>query len=110
MEYLSIHRGLGRQMLYEVLYNGEGAQGERFIMNLMEPKTLQKDEYEEECTGSKTLSTSHVRPINAPNTGHVRAPKSIASLLKQADNNDSKAKKAQKGKCGAIKIEDVVNE
>ncbi len=41
LEYLLVHRGhRGRRYVYELLYGGEGAQGEPFLMGLIDPARL----------------------------------------------------------------------
>lgn len=43
MEYLVGHYGRqGKQFLYELMYKGEGSDGQRFTMGLLQPKNLQE--------------------------------------------------------------------
>ena len=41
MEYVLVHRGArGRSFVYELLYDGAGKDGSRFVMHLLEVDTL----------------------------------------------------------------------
>ena len=45
LEYLLIHRGgRGRQIIYELLYNNEGKDGDKFLMGLIDVMTLKDDD------------------------------------------------------------------
>lgn len=63
MEYLLVHRGgRGQSYVYELLYQGEGKQGEPFLMGLIDVNTLRYDE--------KKSGQNEQRP--APGQGAVR--------------------------------------
>ncbi|MCH2209436.1 MAG: hypothetical protein MK132_26740 [Lentisphaerales bacterium] len=51
MEYLHITSTQGRKMVYELLYKGEGQQGENFTMNLINTQRLKNEGYDFVCTG-----------------------------------------------------------
>ena len=51
MEYLHISTTQGRKQVFELLYTGEGQQGESFFMNLINTKRLRNDGYDLVCTG-----------------------------------------------------------
>ncbi|MGK5091150.1 hypothetical protein WDW89_03930 [Deltaproteobacteria bacterium TL4] len=45
LEYLIVHQGKrGQMFVYELLYNGEGEDGGKFIPGLVDPQTLKKDD------------------------------------------------------------------
>ena len=47
LEYVLIHRGgRGQSFVYELLYRGEGQDGERFVLGLLDPKRLQRHNYD----------------------------------------------------------------
>jgi hypothetical protein len=46
LEYLLVHRGQrGRQFVYELLYDGQGQQGQPFLVGLIDPAQLHKFEH-----------------------------------------------------------------
>ncbi len=54
MEYLLIHRGgRGQSFVYELLYNGQGNDGEAFLMGLINPENLRYDEKKSGLNESK---------------------------------------------------------
>ena len=60
MEYLLVHRGgRGQSFVYELLYRGEGNQGERFLTGLIEPETLG---YDKQKSGQKAKKSGSSRP------------------------------------------------
>ena len=47
LEYVLVHRGgRGQSFVYELLYNGEGADGRPFIMGLLDVEKLESDGYD----------------------------------------------------------------
>ena len=45
LEYLHAHQGgRGQSFLYELLWSGQGTDGSRFLLQLVDPKTLKKTE------------------------------------------------------------------
>ena len=45
LEYLHAHQGgRGQSFLYELLWSGQGTDGSRFILKLVDPKTLKQSE------------------------------------------------------------------
>jgi hypothetical protein len=44
MEYLLVHRGgRGQSFIYELLYEGQGSEGDAFLMGLIDPETFNSD-------------------------------------------------------------------
>jgi hypothetical protein len=53
LEYLLMHRGgHGQQFVYELIYDGEGKEGERFLVGLIDVKELQC-QYDNKWSGEK---------------------------------------------------------
>jgi hypothetical protein len=53
LEYLLVHRGRrGQSFVYELLWNGEGIGGERFVLGLLDPQSLESCEYDTNKSGS----------------------------------------------------------
>lgn len=95
-EYVLVHRGSrGLSFVYELLYNGEGRQGEPFLMGLININQLMKintkkaeqkhdydekvaglegnkHEYDEKVAGENGQLAGSKRPQNAPKTGGWR--------------------------------------
>ncbi len=95
-EYVLVHRGSrGLSFVYELLYNGEGKQGEPFLMGLIDVNQLmtintkkeeqkhnydekvaglegKKYEYDEKVAGENGELAGPKRPQNAPKTGGWR--------------------------------------
>jgi hypothetical protein len=93
-EYVLVHRGSrGLSFVYELLYNGEGKQGEPFLMGLIDINQLintkkaaqihdydkkvaglkgKNHEYDEKVAGEKRELAGSKRGQNAPKTGGWR--------------------------------------
>ena len=55
MEYLTVHpSGRGRTLVYELLYDGQGTTGERFMMQLIDTEKLASSEQAERAEDRKT--------------------------------------------------------
>lgn len=68
MEYLLVHRGgRGQSFVYELLYNGEGEQGERFLMGLLHTKQLKN----KTTTPASWGKTDEVVAPTCPKRGEV---------------------------------------
>jgi DNA primase len=80
MEYLLVHRGSrGQSFVYELLYDGEGKQGESFVLGLTLIEKLnnpnwqpQNGNYDANLAGSKANLAGPKRAQNAPKTGGWR--------------------------------------
>jgi DNA primase catalytic core len=64
MEYLLVHRGgRGQSYVYELLYQGEGEQGESFLMGLIDVAALrEKQAYDEKKSGQNANWSGSGRP------------------------------------------------
>ena len=79
MEYLLIRRGgRGRQIVYELLYNSEGLDGQPFLMGLIDIDTLRNENNGEHTTRANELLS-----------GLPRAPVGLLSGSSQSTNNAS---------------------
>ena len=78
MEYLLVHRGgRGQCFAYELLYQGEGDEGEPFVMGLDrrgEARLRRKA-----VRAKQGLGQGSVRPWSAPGPGVVRVPENGGS-------------------------------
>ncbi|MGC1508944.1 tyrosine-type recombinase/integrase [Ketobacter sp.] len=97
MEYLLVHRGgRGQSFVYELLYNGEGKDGQAFVMGLVDLKNLGYDANKEHEKSHKEPSSS---PQSARKDGGSRLPKSQSTqgaqveITTSTEKNTSEAKK-----------------
>jgi DNA primase catalytic core len=82
MEFLFVWKGRGRQILYEPAWRGEGLDGRRFLLNLVDPATLEtaaKPQYDGTCTGPASPCTPHPRHESAPSSDPDRTHKPLES-------------------------------
>ncbi len=82
LEYVLAHRGRrGQSFLYELVYAGEGKEGDRFVMGLIDVNDLQKQENES--------NFEHDNPEFEPSSSIQRAPIEGPSSMAQNDVIDS---------------------
>lgn len=64
LEYALIHRGgRGQSFVYELLYSGEGGEGGKFVMGLIDPATLAYEDNREHLNGDREpLGSPQVAP------------------------------------------------
>jgi DNA primase catalytic core len=64
LEYALIHRGgRGQSFVYELLYSGEGGEGGKFVMGLIDPATLTYEDNREHLNGDREpLGSPQVAP------------------------------------------------
>ena len=75
MEYLLVHRGgRGQSFVYELLYNGEGQQGERFLMGLTNINEATHYAYDEK----KEHTYQKKEPSSSIQVAHKEPPSRIA--------------------------------
>jgi post-segregation antitoxin (ccd killing protein)/DNA-binding transcriptional ArsR family regulator len=68
MEYLIRHAGgRGQTLIYELAYQGEGTQGERFLLKLIDPETLGYDR-------NLSEANAELSAANRPQTGAGSGP------------------------------------
>jgi len=77
MEYILSHRGgRGQSFVYELLYQGEGEQGNNFMLGLKNlDEKLGKYTHENKLTGQTDKFTGSKRPQNGVKTGSSRTSK-----------------------------------
>ena len=92
MEYLLIHRGgRGQSFVYELLYDGEGKDGESFMMGLIDVEQLKQSNTMTKTTrGNDPRLAGSKRPQNGGSTGSSRGTKSNDKPLhdKACDEDD----------------------
>ncbi len=76
LEYLACYRdGRRQQFRYELLYHGEGQDGARFLMGLIDTEQLNHHDYDAEWSGLEALRSGSGRPAVGPRSGGGRGPK-----------------------------------
>lgn len=95
MEYLIVHRGgRGHSFVYELLYAGEGQQGENFMTGLLDAETL-KHEYDAKWSGQKaSRSGSGQHQVRGRSAGG-QASKSVAKPDTTSDLHESDKKPSE---------------
>jgi len=79
MEYLELHRLPGQSgYFYELVYDGEGADGSRFLSGLLDPATLKKYRYDDGRSGSKAKRSGSGRPPVGGESGECRGGENAA--------------------------------
>jgi hypothetical protein len=79
MEYLELHRLPGQSgYFYELVYDGEGTDGSRFLSGLLDPATLKKYRYDGERSGSDGQQSGSGRPPVGGQSGGGRGRKNAA--------------------------------
>jgi hypothetical protein len=81
LEYLAIHPGAGRggRYAYELLYRGEGAGGERFVLGLLDVERLRSLTYDANRSGSEPNRSGSGRPPVGGRSGGGPARKTAPS-------------------------------
>jgi len=73
-EYVVVHRGTrGQTFVYELVYDGQGQDGQRFLMGLTDPDTLvEPADYDEKLAGSTPELADEGRPHIGPKSAGWR--------------------------------------
>jgi hypothetical protein len=67
LEYVLVHRGgPGQRFVYELLWDGQGKEGEPFLAGLLDVERLEAREYDANREGSKADREGAVSPGRAP--------------------------------------------
>ena len=78
LEYVLAHRGTrGQSYVYELVYNGEGREGERFVMGLIDVEALESAGTTESVGGKQGEVPEQTREVPGPyraDTGPIPAP------------------------------------
>ena len=91
LEYLRVHRAGGQMYHYELCYQGEGAQGERFLLGLIDPSTLTLKtptpyDYDADRSGQKPQRSGQEGLRSAPGQPPVRGQSASGQTAKNQDN------------------------
>ncbi len=103
MEYLVAHQGRrGKQIVYELLYEGQGKEGEPFVLKLIDVEKLQSYEgnlpgSEDNLPGSEQNLPGSFRPHSGPNPGCFRDGENATGEGVSGENQASRPKNAQGG-------------
>jgi hypothetical protein len=80
MEYLLVHRGKrGQSFVYELLYEGQGADGKPFLMGLIDVEKLKNGGYDNEKSGANGDKSAPDRPVAGGKSGRGRRGKNAES-------------------------------
>jgi hypothetical protein len=81
MEYLLVHRGeRGQSYVYELLYEGQGADGKPFLMGLIDVEKLRTGHvYDSEKSGVNADRSATGRAMDAPESAPGRTDANAAS-------------------------------
>ncbi|MEJ1334505.1 MAG: CHC2 zinc finger domain-containing protein [Candidatus Sedimenticola sp. (ex Thyasira tokunagai)] len=93
MEYVLIHRGgRGQSFVYELLYQGEGEDGESFVLGLTDMETLNYDEKKKPLNPNKEPSSSPQVAAKLPpgSTGKNAAKPTTAGHSEKSDKKPQK--------------------
>ena len=70
LEYVLLHRGgRGQSFEYELLYEGQGKEGEPFLMRLLDVKHLKKHRYDANRSGENKELSGSIRPVSGVLSG-----------------------------------------
>ena len=83
LEYLAVHRGVGQSFVYELFYRGEGEEGNRFALGLIDSKGL-SHAYDARRSGEKEKWSGPGQGPVSPQSGG--GPDSETSLLINKEN------------------------
>ena len=108
LEYLRVHRAGGQMYHYELCYQGEGAQGERFLLGLIDPSTLTLKtptpyDYDADRSGQKPQRSGPSEWRSAPGQPPVRGQSASGQAVKTQDN-DSTDNQLNESVQSAVKI------
>ena len=86
MEYILAHKGgRGQSFVYELLYQGEGNQGDNFMLGL---KNMEKHQYDKKKTGLNNKLSGSKRPQNGVKTGGSRGNKNSSKATNTNTSDD----------------------
>lgn len=112
MEYLLLHRGgLGKTFEYELLYKGEGGQGEKFLMGLIDPDVLtgtcdydlNRSGSDDNRSGSENEKSAPGRPQVGPKSGGCRGAEKAVSANADGHETQIEPEKSKNAYIKAVK-------
>ena len=90
LEYLLVHRGArGQSFVYELLYDGEAAERERFMMGLLDVEQLRRRGYDGKKSGSAEEKSGSGRGRVGPESGGGR--NGVEPLLRRLPSRNGAA-------------------
>jgi hypothetical protein len=73
LEYVLVHHGgRGQQFIYEIVYEGEGQDGNRFMTGLLDVSKLRNCKYDDNWSGQNEERSGSGRPQVGPKSGGGR--------------------------------------
>ena len=108
MEYLLVHKGgRGQSIVYELLYQGEGKDGDNFMLGLKNmDKSMQKYQYDTNQSGQNSNKSASSRGQVGAKSGGGR---SSEISLKANDSNDIEQINSQPSKNVRLGVEKINN-
>jgi len=109
MEYLLLSRGSqGKTCVYELLYKGEGADGGKFAMNLIEVEKLKKSGYDSDFAGQKANFAPTSQAVRTPSAATSQVSFLAATTTIPAGSDSGCTIPPEKHLCGAQKSDEVL--
>jgi len=107
LEYLAVYRDGHRQRYrYELLYDGEGADGEAFVLGLIDVEALESSlpcDYDANRSGSEAVRSGSGRPVVGVRSGdgpHPETGANVAETTRYSDNDETRQKRTSKAPSG----------
>ncbi len=96
LEYVLTHRAdHGQGLVYELVYDGAGKDGDRFMSGLIDVGKLRSaHNYDEKNPGQNGEHPAPVRPISGPHPGPIRPPENDASPSEESPGAASASENA----------------
>jgi len=97
LEYVVVHRGVqGQSFVYELVYSGEGQDGQPFVMGLVDPDTLpERCEYDGKFAGPRPEFADASRPRFGPDSAGSRVDSDPAPAASDAGSTTHFAESAK---------------
>lgn len=96
LEYVLVHRGArGQSFVYELLWDGRGTEGERFLVGLLDPEALSRA-YESEVAGEKGEFAGSSRPHRGASAGGLRGAESAVNAAGEPGRAETRESAAEK--------------
>jgi hypothetical protein len=98
LEYVLVHRtGQGNQRQYELVYDGQGREGEKFLLGLVETGQLKQTPSSEGNERLAVQNEPHSSPQRAPNEPHSSTRKNgvthgVAKALRKTNGKPARNK------------------
>jgi len=97
MEYLLLYRAeRSKTFVYELIYKGEGGDGSRFVMQLIDTEKLKKQQYDSQSAGQNVLSADHPQGSSIPSAARPQSSKSAVTPSKPMTKSKAPAGSTEK--------------